>query len=205
MKKPDPEKNPNVPSQKEGKMTGAEAEVECKSEGEAKLFFKECKRRLLEINRWDKISGELSAKFYLCDGSGKEVERDPKEGDFIKIDLPGPGPTIGDGFDWVRIEKIEEVNNPDDESLSLRTRPSPMPGTDDAEVAHFYTDRASSTFVLSRKGIVVAAAEKGRNEVVNNKETNLADTVRNTVVGVTASHGASVPQWKALARGILGK
>jgi len=35
-------------------------------------------------------------------------QRRALEGDFIKVDIPGPGPGVGNGYDWVRIESIEE-------------------------------------------------------------------------------------------------
>jgi hypothetical protein len=205
----DPEKNPEVPKQQQGRKTGAEHHKTFNSESEAHQFFLDAKRRYLHINNWGKMSGLLSATFQLCDPAGNEVERDPQMNDLIKIDLPGPGPAQGGGFDWVKIEKIvvepDPKNENIDEYFAMVTRPTAAPGTVPEKIAHFYKDTATSTFVLQRSGKEVVASEEGRNEKINNEEVPASDSLRNTLVGIGAQNGVSYFQWKALAKGIMGE
>ena len=42
-----------------------------------------------------------------------------------------------------------------------------------------------------------------RNETPNNKDTNIYDTIRNTIIALTARAGLSGPQWKLLVKGLL--
>ncbi len=61
----------------------------------------------MDVNNWENISkGIIKAAFKLCDSYGNEVERLPQEGDYFKIDIPGPGSVDGEGYDWVKIENI---------------------------------------------------------------------------------------------------
>lgn len=207
MKKSHQSKHSIIPSQKEGSETGAEDKTVTDTLNDAKDLFNQAKKRLLDINSWDKFSGPASATFCLIDANGKEVSREPKVGDFIRIDLPGPGTSEGKGYDWVIIEAIDDksLSEKDEEYFAIRCRPSPPPGSTKETIAHFYTDSASSTFILERKGNIVSAAEKGRNEIINNKNVNVADKVRNTVVASSAMNGMAYPQWKTLMKGILGK
>lgn len=208
MKQKDKEEGKElVPEQKKGNKTGATDETVTETKEEAVELFRKAKERYLDINNWHKYSGPASATFFLVDEKGNKVSRSPQRGDYIKIDLPGPGPTSGDGYDYVVIEAIEDHTDAqaDTESFSFRSRPAPKPGSNKDEIAHFYTDAASSTFLLVRKGNIVSAAEKGRNEVVNNKDVGVIDKIRNTAVGESARHGMAYPQWKTLMKGILGK
>jgi len=193
----------SVPDQYVGKHTGAQHDVTIDSVEGAKKFFQESKKRFLDINNWDKYAGIGSADFKLTDDKGSLIDRMPKEGDYIRINLPGPGPTAGDGFDWVRIELIEEKTTDNSEYILMKTRPAQQPDSEKEEVAHFYTEAASSNFILQREGNIVSAAEKGRNEVPNDEEPNILDRLRNAVVSFTASRGAAYPQWKALTKGFL--
>jgi hypothetical protein len=207
----DPEQNPEIPKQQQGGKTGAEHHRTFDSEKEAHQFFEDARRRYLHINNWGKLSGAFSATFQLCDKEGEPQERDPQEGDLIKIDLPGPGPSQGGGFDWVRIEKIADrpINNSSasqfDEYFVMVTRPTPAPGTDQNKVAHFYKDAATSSFILQRKGTEVVASEEGRNEKFNTEDSPIPDKIRNAVVGIGAQSGVSYLQWKALVKGVMGE
>ncbi len=205
--KNDPEKNPAVPEQEIGAKTGAEHRKRFNSDGEASRFFKDARDRYMNINNWSEMAGLLSAKFWLCDEHGNEVNRQPKTGDHIKIDLPGPGPSEGGSYDWVRIEeiRIDQSKGAIDEYYAMVTRPCPDPRKSSEVVAHFYKDSATSTFLIQRVGNEVVASEEGRNEVVNNDEPEAYDKIRNTAVGESAMHGMAYFQWKALVKGIMGE
>src|SRR3978361_440638 len=67
--------------------------------------FKRASKRLLNFAIWKDLCGIASAKFELIGPEGEEVHRLSKNGDYIRIDIPGPGSSSGNGYDWVKIEK----------------------------------------------------------------------------------------------------
>jgi hypothetical protein len=97
-----------VPPQQTGSEMNAVEKIELSSEAEAIDFFKTVKNRLLDVNRWTKLAGSGMSHFFLTDSGGNLVERKATTGDFIKIDIPGPGSKTGGGYDWVKIEEIKE-------------------------------------------------------------------------------------------------
>jgi hypothetical protein len=163
------------------------------------------RNRLLDVNKWHEYAGAASAKFFLTNQSGEELARTAQVGDFIRIDLPAaPGNKEGDGYDWVYIEAIEDKSDSQGaiESIAMRVRPSAKP-TSGENVAHFFKDNATSSFVVERNGRTLSAGEFGRNEVPNTEPDSFMDKVRNVLVGTTAIAGASNIQWKSLVKGLI--
>lgn len=197
-----------IPGKEEGFHKDIEANEKASTREEAKKLFKEAKDRLLNVNAWDKICGKASAVFRLTDEKGNEVAGDPKVGYHFKIDIPAPDSQAGKGFEWVRVEAIEENENKDEdkEYLVLRVRPSDNPSTNDKNIAHFFSDKSTSNFIVLREKKVVTAAVLGRNEVPNTNDTDSwFDKIRNALVGTGAVGGFSYPQWKSLVKGVLNK
>jgi hypothetical protein len=204
-----------VPEQESGKAIDAESSVELNSVEEAKAFFVVVISRLSDVNNWHKLAGNLSAQFQLTDGTGKEIERNLQKGDYFKIDIPGPGTTSGDGYDWVRIEEIENVSTGENESFGLRVRPAKNPRDsknhaysqqdDHQEISHFYSPGSTSSFTVTREKNKVTAAIYDRNTEPNKQTESLTDKVRDAVVGVTGILSFSKIQWKALTDGLVRK
>lgn len=192
-----------VPPQQTGSEMNAVEKIELSSEAEAVHFFKIVKERLLDVNSWSKIAGGGMSDFFLTDEAGSHVQRKATGGDHIRIDIPGPGPQVGEGYDWVRIEEVRSEVLDDAEVLSMTARPSANPLNDSGDTAHFLTDQATSTFQVKRIGSTIYAEEHGRNEVPNTDTDISLDNVRNTFVGWGAKVGFSYPQWKALVKGLL--
>jgi hypothetical protein len=196
---------PTVPPQEEGTKKDIDHTVTAADENDAKKLFMIARNRLVSVNHWNEYSGAPSATFRLTDPSGKEVSRTVEKGDLFKIDLPAPGPAEGKGYDWVKVEAIEEQGDPNGtkESIAIRVRPTPSPLTPGEETAHFFQDKATSSFILERDGRKVTAAVYGRNEVPNIETSNIIDKVRNAIVGSTAILGFSNVQWKSLIKGLV--
>jgi hypothetical protein len=192
-----------VPAQHTGQKVDEVEEIQCQSSEEADKLFSKAAQRLLDVNNWDRVCGPLSAKFSLMDASGSPVQRRPQQGDYFRINVPGPGPKAGEGFDWVQVEKIEERKNEDDALLAIRVRPAASPLNADRDIAHFFNENATSTFSVQRSGNAVVASVHGRNEEPNTDTSRTVDKVRNAVVGGGASAGLSKPQWKSLVSGLL--
>jgi hypothetical protein len=196
-----------LPEQKEGVEKNIESVVDTGSIESAKELFNKAKQRLLDVNNWHNICGKLSSTFSLTDEKGNEISEQPRKGFHFKIDIPGPGSTSGKGYDWVKVEEIQETveEDKDCEFVLMRVRPTDNPTTDDDNVAHFFSDVTTSNFVVKREKQSVIAAVYGRNEVPNTETENIIDKTRNAVVGVGALAGFSNPQWKSLTEGVLGK
>lgn len=169
--------------------------------------------RLKDINNWAVFSKGLTAEFALVDGNGAILRRAPAPGDYIRIDLPGPGTSQGDGYDWVQIESVEETGSADsdEQQLIIRVRPSENPystnqqhtATTQEDPAHFFNSKATSTFLLHRLANKITAGVHGRNEETSAPESTL-DNIRNKMVSSLAALGAARLQWKNLCEGILG-
>lgn len=201
------DKNEIIPEQKTGAKTDIESSHELSSLEEAREFFKVCRLRLLNVNDWGKLAGVASADFKLTDASGNEIQRpEAQVGDHFKINIPGPGTVTGEGYDWVKIESIEDNTNDNaDEALAIRVRPATSPVNANPDVAHFFTDEATSSFVVERRGNAVYAGVHGRNEKPNTKADAAVDKTRNAMVALGAMAGFSNVQWKKLVNGVLGK
>ena len=194
-----------IPKQKTGKETNTEYQLNVASSDEARQLFRIASERLLNVNDWEKLCGIATADFKLTDQNGNEVKRHAQENDFFKIDIPGPGSHTGRGYDWVRIEKISktlDLEN-DCESLAIRVRPAPNPKTPGNKVAHFFNERATSSFIVERQGTSVRAGVHGRNEKPNTVINNITDKIRNFIIAVSALAGISTVQWQNLSKGLI--
>ncbi len=196
-----------VPPQKDGGKKDIQHSVTAADDDDARKLFFIARNRLLDINSWDKLCGPVSAKFHLADANGSDVDRTAEKNDFFRISLPAPGPAEGRGYDWVRIEAIEDKSDSTGpyESIGLRARPSSDPTQKNVEnVAHFFDSDATSSFIVERRGRTVTASVLGRNEKPNTDDTtNVVDKIRNTVVGAGAIAGLSNVQWKSLVTGLI--
>lgn len=192
-----------VPEQKTGAQSNTEVEKKCSTEEEAHLLYTKAAKRLLTPNLWHRVAGTGGAQFYLTDSTGNEVDRAPQKGDHFKIDVPGPGPATGDGFDWVRIEEIIKEDGADAQRITIRVRPATNPTNNKHDVAHFFSEEATSNFVVERTGTVVKAAVHGRNEAPNTSAEALLDKARNTAVATGAISGFAKLQWSNLVNGFL--
>ncbi len=194
-----------LPPQETGRQTDFTHEQRFDSLEEAHQAFQAAAGRMLSVNNWHAYSGAGSAKFTLCNNLGVEVEVIAGEGFFINIDLPGPGPDAGDGLEWVMVERLvsEGSAHTAEEYVLMTVRPVPDPRTDDEQIAHFYKEASTSTFIVRRDGMVVSAGAHGRNETPNNEDVDLYDKIRNTAIALMARVGLSGTQWQKLVNGLI--
>lgn len=194
---------PLIPEQRRGKQVDLEARVMLPDDLQAGDFLRLARGRLLDVSHWNEIAEIPMATFVLTDGQGGEaVKTRPAEGDKIRINIPGPGPTSGDGYDWVVVTDLTEVT---DRFCSLTLHPTANPLKPDENTAHFFKESASSTLVVERMGREVIARYHGRNEVANTDTESVVDNMRNALVGVGAKLGLSYPQWQGLVDGLIAR
>ena len=192
-----------IPPQYTGKEIEVEATVEFKNINEAKAFYNAAKSRLLKVNNWHHVAGIISAAFQLIDATGVEVDRNAAKNDYLKIDIPGLGGTAGEGYDWVMVEALNEVSDGENESTGFSVRPCKNPLGSKNEIAHFYSDEATSHFIVIREGTKVIAWIVDRNLNPNEHTNALTDKIRHTAVGIGAIGLFSKIQWQGLADGIV--
>jgi hypothetical protein len=190
-----------IPEHDKGTQTNTESSIELSSEKEAKDFFKTVRERLLNVNKWHDYAGSASADFQLTDKNGNPVDRKPQKGDHFKIDIPAPGTITGEGNDWVQIEAVEE----DEDSIGIRVRPATNPTNEREDVAHFFDEEASSSFLVKREAKKITAGVYGRNEKPNTRTETLIDKLRNATIATGAISGFSKLQWKSLVNGLVKK
>ncbi|HSC37103.1 MAG TPA: hypothetical protein VLD19_04505 [Chitinophagaceae bacterium] len=194
-----------VPENREGKQTDLDYSVTLPTREEALDTFKRAYKRLLNPGVWHKLSGVASAEFQLVGKKGNEEHRLAQVNDYFKIDVPGPGPAAGDGYDWVKVELVENKANPsgEEEIVGMKLRPCQNPQGAGKDTAHFFRSDASSTWLIVRKGNTVTASYHGRNEVPNTSTERKMDNVRNALVAAGASAGLSEAQWSSLTKAFL--
>ncbi|RYZ21352.1 MAG: hypothetical protein EOO16_13350 [Chitinophagaceae bacterium] len=192
-----------IPQQEGGGQSNTDARRELGSAEAAAAFYEEVRERLLNVNGWQLLAGEAAARFQLTDARGLEVDRAVQPGDHFKIAIPGPGNASGDGFDWVQVEAVEAGEEEGCPFTLVRVRPATNPTNELPDVAHFFSDDATSNFIVRREGNTVIAAVHGRNEKPNAGAEKLIDKARNVAVGSGAIVGASKLQWKALVEGLV--
>jgi hypothetical protein len=194
-----------IPDQHHGARKDFKHTYTAESIDDAEELFILAKDRLLNVNKWDKTAASASATFTLTDHTGHDVSRNAHKGDYIRINIPGPGSITGEGYDWVKIEAITYDDYPDEntESIVLQVRPAPAPINTNTDVAHFFKDEATSTFDIERHGRLLIARYYGRNEVPNTDAEKTMDVIRNTAVAAGAILGLSDAQWNSLLKGFL--
>lgn len=196
-----PKQITGIPLQKKGGFHDTESQKQYIDSEKKIAQYAILKERFLSVNQWKSYCGEGFADFRLYDSLGNYVERLPKVGDFIRIDIPGPGGFEAKGYDWVEIIEISEnyINKNEIENLLIICRPSTMPGNKKSNhIFHFYSDEATSSFMISRTENSIKAAVYGRNESPN-WNANFFDKIRNFLIAVGGMFGVSKIQWKRLS------
>jgi len=165
--------------------------------------FHNARSRLGSINQWQDFAGTTSASFNLFDALGQQITRFPKIGDFVRIDIPGPGSLIGSGYDWVKVTQFDD--RPEDCYILITLQPSVPPANirRQDEVAHFFKATASTNIEIKVQNLSLQVNYFGRNEETNNTSDLLMENIRNSLIGFGAKLGFSYPQWKKLVKGLL--
>jgi hypothetical protein len=192
-----------VPEQYTGKEIKAEAAITFENVSEAQSAYDTAKEKLLNVNQWHHVAGIVSAHFQVCEASGNALERSVDKGDYIRIDIPGPGSSTGDGYDWVFVETVKEVEEAGLQSVGFRVRPAPNPRSDSKNIAHFYEATATSSFIVTREGTTLTASIIDHNTKPNDEGDSVMDKVRHITVGAGALSLFSKLQWNNLAKGII--
>lgn len=198
-------KCPGVPSQIQGAFHDTESQKDFNVPRLAVQKYDELKKRFFDINHWKDYCGKASSDFKLYSDLGKALDRQPQVGDFVRIDIRGPGDFRAGGFDWVQIEDISDpfLSGEEIESQLMIFRPSRMPGEIGGNILHFYSQEATSTFRISRGENFIRVGIYGRNEVANYNHVGILNKIRNFIITLGGFAKVTKIQWKCLADGLL--
>jgi hypothetical protein len=195
-----------IPQQEHGAKSATTHSIKLPGISSAKELFQIARRNLLNVNNWHQLAGTGSAVFHVVNSHGEETNDVVKEGNYLRITIPNiPGTPDGSGDDWVKVERINEHEEPDYEYVGIRVRPAVPPFHNKHEVAHFFATDATSTFSIERNLNTVVAAVNGRNEKPNTATHTLLSKIRNFFVATGAMLGFNKPQWKSLVKGLVRK
>jgi len=192
-----------IPPQNEGKQADLLEKKTLPDEDSAQQTFSTASDRLLHPQRWQELCGKAGAAFAVISDELQQVDRPLKEGDYLRIDIPGPGTGAGEGYDWVRVAMLQSGEEAGIRRLGIKLEPSANPESRGDATAHFFKAGSSSTLEIILEGNIIEAHYHGRNEVINNETGKLGDDLRNTVVGAGAKAGLSEAQWTALLKGLI--
>ncbi|WP_291120431.1 hypothetical protein [Empedobacter sp. UBA7248] len=159
-----------IPLQKGGGFHDTENLRYIDSDGLIDDCYQILRCRFLSINLWKYYCNDFSADFRLYDKEGFHVDRVPLVGDYIRIDIPVPGTFGAKGYDWVKIISICEHQSIDNlkSSLSFICTPSVSPfRKKNKMIVHFYNEKATSTFRISKNNNSIKVGIYGRNEHPN--------------------------------------
>jgi hypothetical protein len=193
----------SIPENYKGAQSATTYTVKVKDSAEADWLFEKARRNLLDVDKWHQLAGPSTASFKIIDQNNRETNAPANEGNYLRINIPVvPKTGAGQGFDWVRVEKIEEIREAGYRFICMRVRPC-RPPFEKQEIAHFFSPNATSTFCIERTGKKVKAAVYGRNEKPNTRVHDFFAKLRNVLIAFGAMIGFNKPQWKSLVKGWL--
>lgn len=195
---------PEIPKHINGESSDIVNMICKENESLASAHFNEVKERLISVNKWHSYSDDIKASFYLVDSNDKLHSKGFEIGNYIKIDIPGPGNPIGKGFDWTEITSIQdgsdETNNP---YFAFTIKPCAVPNVASNSTAHFYTDDATNTFIIRRVANCVYLEVHSRNELENTEDVPILDRIRNKAIALGGKVGLGNLNWDAFTKGLL--
>ncbi|WP_439481473.1 hypothetical protein [Cyclobacterium plantarum] len=166
---------------------------EYKTLRKAKEAFDRSRTKLFDVNQWSKMPGLSSTFALFCPDGSKKLANMTEIGDYILIHLPGPMPE-----NWVKITSLISQEDFAEFVVSPSEKPVAKEGNE-AKIAHFFSEEASSTFRIRRTGTTLFAYEIGREESINNAGEQAADREWiNTLIAEGAWLGFQKIQWKNL-------
>ena len=193
----------NIPSQVTGKKLDIFEHRAFTTREDVLAGYQRARSRLFEVNKWCQLVGTASAEFKLIDKFGDSISRTPRVGDYVQIDIPGPGSIIGKGYDWVQVTELEDLS--EDHYVKIALQPSMPPENlrSRDEVAHFFKASASTNIEITVRDLTLHVNYYGRNEEANTESGLILENMRNALIGIGAKFGLSFPQWHRLITGIL--
>lgn len=196
---------PGIPHQEKGAYHDTEKIKNLGNSEMCDIKYKALKDNFLSVNHWKDFGGRGSAEFKLYDSNGTFKTTQPIEGDFMRIDIPGPGDIKAKGYDWVKIIMITDEFSLDDEleCLTMITQPSEKPRDTSGHIAHFYSEKSTASFRIAKGKDFVRVGIYGRNELCNVSNSGFFGRIRNFLIASGGFVQLTKLQWAGLAEGLI--
>jgi hypothetical protein len=193
-----------IPKNIEGKENDLFESVQAQSIEQATSIFRKAFTRISNPYIWHEITG-LPMKFLASSDIVDRHANPIVEGNYFRIETPAPGTSIGAGYDWVKVDAVEDKKDSrsEMESFGMTLRACDNPNSDSNATAHFFNRLATSTFLIQRNNAIVTASYHGRNELPNTEIGRILDNVRNAFVALGAEAGMSEAVWSQLLKAFL--
>lgn len=183
----------------DGKSSVTSARRVFKSPEETAEAFKSFKKKLYDVNHWEADSGVTA--FQLFDEGGKPLTRRKKarEGDFVRISLPGSGKN-----DWVKIVRITDATDEIVISVQPAHDPTEKEADPEARTSHFFTSKSNNNFCLQKEEKALSVYVIGLHEKPNIFEADgILEAVRNVATASFGWLGFQKIEWKTFCRNFL--
>jgi len=194
-----------IPEQIKGKENNIHYSKTFGSQPEALVAFERAYDRMNDPLQWHKLTRVIIARFLLP--SDPNLNHYPliREGNFFRIEIPGPGPNTGDGYDWVKVDTVIDEKNPkaSTELFGMTFRACSNPEGNSNTTAHFFQSLATSTFITRRNYNTLTSSYHGRNEIPNTHTHSTLGNIRNAYVALGAGAGLSETVWSILIKSFL--
>jgi len=173
---------------------------------QAKAIFTQACHYMSNPFEWHELT-DLPAKFLPASDNELEYFYPVTEGNYFRIEICGSGNFKGSGYDWIKVETVEDKRKPEDarESFGMTLRACSNPFRGSLAKARFFKSLATSSFLVQRNGKLITASYHGRNEVSNSQAVNILDNMRNAFVAIGAEAGMSDAVWSRLLKAFLAK
>jgi hypothetical protein len=185
-----------VPKNKMGSSNDAVATKTYADDQTAIKAFNAIEKMLFDVNSWTVTIPFGSVHFYLADPRGKPTYHEAEMGDFVKIKMPMLANSFGNGFDWVYVTKISKFSEGDIAYTMIEMKPHSCIENAAGQIAHFYTNDSTNTFIVARSGSEIQVSVHGRNEIPNVKKLRIRHRLRNFFIGGGGIFGGSKLQWQ---------
>ncbi|AYM99766.1 hypothetical protein [Chryseobacterium sp. 3008163] len=184
-----------VPINNNGSENNAISFLLCNSETEAFDKFRKLSQKLLQINNWKVSAGKNPTEFYIYHNES-DKSTIAQLNDLVKIKMPAPKNNLGKGFDWVKVNQIQTIEQKGVKAFLIQMKPHYCPDNSSGSIAHFYKGEASNTFILVKKDKTLQLSIHGRNEMPNTTKVGFMDVLRNLFVASGGIFGGSKIQWQ---------
>jgi hypothetical protein len=176
-------------------------QIEAFSHKEAIALFALARNRLFDINSWHVFTGYEPGTFSLVNSKGECLNRTPRAGDLIRIDVKRPGIRSLKKNEWMIVDEMHEAydHTHDEDYCELKIRPVYDPASPRGKHGFFYTEDACMVFIVQRQGKTVVTGEKNSQEIQANAQQ---------VFKLTATHSNFISelhnvQWDTIIKNLL--
>jgi hypothetical protein len=130
----------------------------------AEIVYLKSRKRLLNVNQWQRYMDDTEISFRLTDTEGNESESQAEKDLLIRADIQDSNHLSSERrCDWVIIEDLEEGSTDEMEYVVFRVKPCENPKENEGQPTHFFFAAITGSLVLHRESLSVTCTVYARN------------------------------------------